>query len=380
MNRRIFVFVLLASVAALGPASLRAPDAVAAAQGGTAAPANSADRLCAPYSGLPKPSGDPAKPSGMVWVPGGTFLMGSNRHYREEQPPRYATVTGFWIDRTEVTNAQFAAFVAATGYKTVAERGLNAKDYPGLPPEALVPGAMGFKEPAKGQPVHVDIMEWWHYVPGANWRHPNGPGSSIEGKDNNPVVQVAYADAAAYAKWAGRSLPTEAEWEYAARGGLNGKDFAWGDEQTPEGRYMANTWQGFFPYSDEKNDGYHGTAPVGCFPPNGYSLFDMIGNVWEWATDWYEPGHKFADGDVDPTGPAKMTKTVGGPLHVIKGGSWLCADNFCARYRPAARQPEEADLGASHIGFRTVLKAPGPSPAKPSDNKPTDSQPATKAN
>jgi formylglycine-generating enzyme required for sulfatase activity len=303
----------------------------------------------------------------MVWIKGGTFLMGSNDAYEEEKPQRYATVSSFWIDRTEVTNAQFAAFVAATGYRTVAERGLSAMDYPDLPPEARVPGSMVFFEPDARQRVRMDITSWWRYVPGADWRHPSGPGSSIDGKDNHPVVHVAFQDAEAYAKWAGRSLPTEAEWEFAARGGLDGKDFAWGDQQTPQGQWMANTWQGFFPFKDDKSDGYHGTAPVGCFAANGYGLFDMIGNVWEWAVDWYRPGHRFADGDVDPKGPSMMTPGPGGPLHVIKGGSWLCSANYCARYRPAARQPEEADLGASHIGFRTVLRVPAKAPpgAKP---------------
>jgi formylglycine-generating enzyme len=203
-------------------------------------------------------------------------------------------------------------------------------------------------------------MEWWQYVPGADWRHPTGPQSSIAGKDNHPVVHIAYADALAYANWLGRSLPTEAEWEFAARGGLNGKDFAWGDEQTPDGKWMANSWQGFFPFEDDTSDGHHGTAPVGCYQANGYRLFDMIGNVWEWATDQYRPGHHFSDGAADPKGPAGMSATAGGIVRVIKGGSWLCSANFCARYRPAARQPQEADLGASHIGFRTVLRAAPP--------------------
>jgi formylglycine-generating enzyme required for sulfatase activity len=324
----------------------------------TAQPRGTDQRLCAPYSGIPQERHDKAGPAGMIWVAGGTFLMGSNRHYVEEQPPRYAQVSGFWIDRTEVTNAQFAAFVSATGYKTVAERGLSANDYPHLPAEALVPGSMVFVAPPANARIRMDMTSWWRYVPGADWRHPTGPGSSIDGKDNHPVVHIAYADAEAFAKWAGRSLPTEAEWEYAARGGLHGKEFAWGDDQTPEGEWMANSWQGMFPFQDEKADGYHSTAPVGCFEANGYGLHDMIGNVWEWASDWYRPGHKFNDGDIDPAGPPMMTVTEGGPVRVIKGGSWLCAPNFCARYRPAARQPQEADLGASHIGFRTVLRVP----------------------
>ncbi|MBI3705308.1 MAG: formylglycine-generating enzyme family protein [Rhizobiales bacterium] len=365
---RLALILLPLAGVALGPASLSEPATGQAASATASAGAHAAGRLCASYSGLPAAPAV-AAPAGMVWIAGGSFLMGSNRHYREEQPPRYATVSGFWIDRTEVSNAQFAAFVAATGYKTVAERGLNAKDYPDLQPEALVPGSMVFFEPPKNVSVGMDMTQWWRYVPGADWRHPNGPGSSIAGKDNHPVVHIAYGDAEAYAKWLGRSLPTEAEWEYAARGGLNGKEFAWGDDQTPEGRWMANTWQGFFPYEDERADGYHGTAPVGCFPANGYGLFDMIGNVWEWATDWYQAGHAFADGALDPKGPPAMTKTVAGPVHVIKGGSWLCSPNFCARYRPAARQPQEADLGASHIGFRTVLRAPGPAADRPA-NKP----------
>lgn len=352
-------FVLGLTAAGSASPADRAADQPAAVQ--AAAPATSSERLCRSYSGLPAASADPKRPAGMVWLPVGNFLMGSDRHYREEGPPRRATVGGFWIDRTEVTNAQFAAFVAATGYKTVAERGLNPEDYPDLPPEALKPGSMVFVEPPKGSAAPMDITEWWRYVPGADWRHPEGPGSSIDGRENHPVVHIAYGDAEAYAKWLGRAMPTEAEWEYAARGGLDGKDFAWGDEQTPDGHWMANSWQGLFPYEDQKSDGFHGTAPVGCFPPNGYGLYDMIGNVWEWVSDWYETGHNFPDNSVDPTGPPAMTRTVGGPVRVIKGGSWLCAPNFCARYRPASRQPEEADLGAVHLGFRTVLRAPNPS-------------------
>lgn len=340
------------SLAVALSAALWAPGPSAAA---SRAPATPADRLCAGYSGMPAPSSTKETPAGMVWVPSGSFVMGSSNGYPEERPPRRATVGGFWIDRHEVTNAQFAAFVAATGYTTVAERGLSAKDYPDLPPEALVPGSMVFFAPDKNARVR-NVNDWWRYVPGADWRHPSGPGSSIAGKENHPVVHVGYADALAYANWAGRSLPTEAEWEFAARGGLNGKDFAWGDEQTPDGVWMANSWQGFFPYEDDNSDGHHGTAPVGCYPTNGYGLFDMIGNVWEWAIDWYRPGHQFAEGEVDPRGPADVSATVGGQVRVIKGGSWLCSANFCARYRPAARQPQEADLGASHIGFRTVLR------------------------
>lgn len=321
----------------------------------------SAERLCKSYGGVPAASSEHNRPAGMVWIKGGSFLMGSNDRYPEERPIKRASVGSFWIDRHEVTNAQFAAFVAATGYKTVAERGLSEKDYPNLPPEARAPGSMVFFEPPKNARINTtDISEWWRYVPGADWRHPNGPQSSIAGKDNHPVVHVAYADAEAYAKWLNRSLPTEAEWEYAARGGLNGAEFAWGDEQTPDGQWMANSWQGFFPFEDDASDGYHGTAPVGCFPPNGYGLFDTIGNVWEWATDWYRAGHRFADGQTNPTGPDQMMMTAGGPRRVIKGGSWLCAANYCARYRPAARQPQEVDLGASHIGFRTVLHGSAP--------------------
>jgi formylglycine-generating enzyme required for sulfatase activity len=219
---------------------------------------------------------------------------------------------------------------------------------------------MVFFAPPKNARIRMDITEWWRYIPGADWRHPLGPNSSISGKANHPAVHIAYADAEAYARWRGRSLPTEAEWEFAARGGLSEADFAWGDEPNPDGKWMANSWQGFFPFEDDGADGHHGTAPVGCYPMNGYGLFDMTGNVWEWATDWYRAGHMaISDGMVDPQGPAPMSPGMGGAVRVIKGGSWLCAPNFCARYRPSARQPQEADLGASHIGFRTVLRASG---------------------
>lgn len=303
---------------------------------------------CSGYSGLPESAaaGEAAGlPAGMVWIEGGGFRMGSDRHFPEEGPSRRAEVEGFWIDRHEVTNAQFARFVEATGYRTVAERGLSAEDYPDLPPEALVPASMVFF------PVTAPGQPWWDYVPGADWRHPEGPGSSIAGRENHPVVHVAYLDALAYADWAGRALPSEAEWEFAARGGLEERAYTWGDEPTPGGEWMANSWQGFFPYEDEAADGHHGTAPVGCYPPNGYGLFDMAGNVWEWAADGYRPGHR----EAAPAGEAQE-----GAPRVIKGGSWLCAPDFCSRYRPAARQPQEADLGTSHVGFRTVLRAAPP--------------------
>jgi formylglycine-generating enzyme required for sulfatase activity len=315
------------------------------------------DALCSAYGGLPDGARSTA---GMVWIAGGSFTMGSEAERPEEGPAHEVTVGGFWIDRHEVTNAQFARFVAATGYVTIAERGLDAKDHPGMPPELLAPGAVVFKPP-DGVLDLVNAGQWWRYVAGADWRHPAGPASSIDGRGNHPVVDVAYEDAQAYANWLGRELPTEAQWEFAARGGLDGATYSWGDEYyDPVEGWRANTWQGFFPIKDDADDGYHGTAPVGCFAPNGYGLFDMAGNVWEYARDWYVPGHPAGEA-TDPQGPdeALAVRYAGqaGPSVVIKGGSYLCAPNFCARYRPAARQPQELGLGASHLGFRTVLNA-----------------------
>lgn len=296
--------------------------------------------------------------AGMVQVPGGSFLMGSDEHYPEERAAHRVSVSGFWIDRHEVTNAQFRRFVDATGYRTIAERGLDPTENPGLPPELLAPGSMVFAMPERleGPP---ELIQWWRYLHGADWRHPTGPGSSIEGKDDHPVVHVAQEDALAYARWLGRELPTEAEWELAARGGLDGATYTWGDSYDPVDGWRANSWQGSFPVRDEAGDGFHGTAPVGCFAPNGYGLFDMTGNVWEYARDWYVPGHAPQPAD-DPSGPshelARRFAGPAGPAVVIKGGSWLCAPNFCARYRPAARQAQELGLGASHVGFRTVSR------------------------
>lgn len=312
------------------------------------------ERLCDGYVGVPA-SSDPTADS--VWIEGRTFTMGDDER-PEERVEHEVTVSGFWIDRHEVTNAQFLHFVAATGYVTIAERGLDPKEHAGLPPELLVPGSVVFSIPDSVLNL-VDVRQWWRFVPGANWRHPLGPGSSIEGKDNHPVVDVAYEDALAYARWLGRDLPTEAQWELAARGGLDGATYSWGDKYyDPVEGWQANTWQGLFPLEDGADDGYHGTAPVGCFAPNGYGLFDMIGNVWEYARDWWLPGHP-AQPASDPTGPPQVLAAryawPAEPSVVIKGGSWLCAPNFCARYRPAARQPQELGLGASHLGFRTAL-------------------------
>jgi sulfatase modifying factor 1 len=288
----------------------------------------------------------PAAAAGMVWVPGGSFLMGSDEFYPEERPVRRVQSGGFWMDAHPVTVADFRRFVKETGYVTVAERPPRAEDYPDADPSLLVPGSLVFRRPSG--PVDLsDYRAWWAYVAGAQWRRPEGPQSDVYTRARHPVTHVAYEDAAAYGDWMGRSLPTEVEWEYAARGGLEGARYAWGDEVFPGGKAMANTWQGEFPFQNLRIDGYDGTSPCGVFPPNGYGLYDMIGNVWEWTSDPY----RFA--------AAQDCCGSGGdafPRRVIKGGSHLCAPNYCLRYRPAARQGETIDTSTCHIGFRCVLR------------------------
>lgn len=310
----------------------------------------------------------------MRWVPGGVFRMGSEDYYRDERPVRPVAVDGFWIDQHPVTVAQFRRFVRETGHTTVAERPLAADGYPDADPALLVPGSLVFRKP----PGPVDLRDhrnWWAYVPGACWKRPGGPGTSIRGRERHPVVHVACEDAEGYAAWAGKRLPTEAEWEYAARGGLDGAVFAWGDEHLPGGKPMANSWQGEFPWQNLRLDGYEGTSPVGSYPANGYGLFDMTGNVWEWTTDWYPAGLPAPPADpapspcCAPTVPADNPRVTspeqsyargapGGhiPRRVVKGGSHLCAPNYCFRYRPAARQPQMVDTSMAHLGFRCVIR------------------------
>jgi len=304
---------------------------------------------------------------GMVRIPGGSFRMGSENFYPEERPVRKITVSDFWIDCHEVTNEQFARFVAETGYATLAERAPDPEDFPGAPAENLVPGSMVFQK--RTGPVDLrNYANWWAWTPGASWRHPKGPGSSLDDSGNHPVVHVAYEDVEAYASWAGKELPTEAEWEFAARGGLDDAIFPWGDEEFPDGRAMVNSWQGEFPWQNLLADGYEGTSPVGSFPPNGYGLFDMAGNVWEWTSDWYEPRgsnptvKSCCMGSVNPrvVSPEKSydprQPQFPIPRRVVKGGSHLCAPNYCFRYRPAARQPQMIDTSMCHIGFRCVVR------------------------
>jgi formylglycine-generating enzyme len=283
---------------------------------------------------------------GMVWLPGGEFAMGSDDFYPEEAPVRRVGVEGFWIDARPVTVAEFRRFVKATGHVTVAERPLDPEDYPEADPDALVPGSLVF-QPSRGPVDLRDVRNWWSYVPGARWERPEGPASDTYTRGRHPVTQVAYEDAVAYAAWAGKALPSEAEWEYAARGGLDGAVYSWGDEFAPG---MANTWQGEFPW--QRLNGPAGTTPVGAFPPNGYGLHDMTGNVWEWTRD--EPS---ANGT--PRRPCCAPSEPGEhiPRRVIKGGSHLCAPNYCLRYRPAARQFEAIDTSTGHIGFRCVKRA-----------------------
>ena len=324
----------------------------------------------AEYLAASPPPGPPPHED-MAWIPGGAFLMGSEDFYPEERPVHVVTVDGFWMDRFEVTVGDYRAFVLATGYVTVAERPLNADDYPGADPKLLVPGALVFRK-TKG-PVRLDdYRHWWQWVPGASWRRPAGPNSNVQGLRAHPVVQIAYEDAEAYAAWVGKVLPTEAEWEFAARGGLEGAVFPWGDEFAPRGRMMANTWQGEFPWENLRLDGFDGTSPVGTFPPNGYGLFDVAGNVWEWTCDFYTRRH---DGEAArpccaPANPRVTSPAdsydVGRPgehipRRVTKGGSHLCAPNYCLRYRPAARQPQMIESSTTHIGFRCIVR-PNPRP------------------
>jgi formylglycine-generating enzyme required for sulfatase activity len=316
----------------------------------------------------------PAPGPDMIWIPGGTFQMGSADHYPEERPVHPVSVGGFWMDRYPVTNDRFRRFVEETGFVTFAEKPPRAEDYPGALPHMLYAGSLVFVK----QPGPVDLRSWcwWTYMRAADWRHPTGPKSTIGGRKRYPVVHVTFADAEAFARWDGKELPSEAEWEFAARGGLDGAEYAWGDELAPRGRMMANTWQGEFPWENLLVDKYEGTSPVDAFPPNGYGLHDMIGNVWEWTTDWYRPGHEAetASPCCLPAGhPAAVAGHRGGveeesydpcatgariPRRVLKGGSHLCAPNYCRRYRPAARFPQPIDTSTCHVGFRCIVRAP----------------------
>ena len=360
------------------PLAATPPDANQTTPLGPSTPATSAPKNPAPEMRqvafgptTPNTASPPAKaPQGMAWIPGGEFSMGAQnppdmddvgmKATLDSRPVHRVYVDGFFMDKTDVTNAQFSAFVKATGYVTVAERKPRAEDYPGAPPENLVAGSVIFAPPDHPVPLN-DYYQWWTYVPGANWRHPLGPKSSIVGKENYPVVHVSYEDALAYAKWAGKRLPTEAEWEFAARGGLAGKPYVWGDEFRPQGRWMANTHEGHFPDKDTGEDGFSGIAPVAKFPANNYGLFDMAGNVWQWTSDWYRPDYYQrleADGVArNPQGPdsAYDPSEPGHSKKAQRGGSFLCTDQYCSRYIVGTRGKGDVDTGTNHLGFRCVM-------------------------
>jgi len=321
-----------------------------------------------PTAANPAPAPGPA-PAGMVWIPGGEFSMGAkdprgdlcggNEAMEDARPVHRVYVDGFWMDRTEVTNAEFARFVAATGYVTVAERPLRAADFPTLPADKLAPGSIIFTPPAAAVPLD-NAFRWWAWVPGTSWRHPAGPGSDLSGRDKYPVVHVAYEDAAAYAAWAGKDLPTEAQWEFAARGGLSGALYPWGDDLTPGGRWMANIFEGRFPEANSAADGFTGLAPVASFPPNAYGLYDVAGNAWEWCKDWFKPDFYLSAKGVarNPTGPRQSESFDPGEPGVAKrvqrGGSFLCTDQYCTRYMVGSRGKASPDTGTNHAGFRCI--------------------------
>ena len=301
-----------------------------------------------------------------VFIEGGEFSMGSEEFYPDEAPVRRITVESFWVDPHPVTNQRFREFVDDTGYVTVAEQAPDPRLYPGAAPEDLVPGALVFTMASAPVPLN-DYRAWWRWTHGASWKHPFGPDSDLEGLYDHPVVHVSHQDAATFCAWAGGELPTEAEWEYAARGGLDGARFAWGDDDLQETEPVANTWQGGFPYENTQVDGWTRTSPVGSYPPNGYGLYDMTGNVWEWTADWYtarpgdlveasaccaptDPRGTTALDSIDPRTPEPI------PRKVVKGGSHLCTPQYCYRYRPAARQAQTIDTGMSHLGFRRIIR------------------------
>jgi len=360
--------LLVLSVAWLSPAI--SADEGAPAIGGSAFAATVPNTLPLPNDA----------PNGMVWIPGGEFSMGCKlpstgfctaatmNAVNDAQPIHRVYVDGFWMDKTDVTNEEFAKFVNATGYVTVAEIAPTKEQFPTASPENLVAGSVVFTPTAQPVPLN-DYTQWWRYIEGANWRHPTGPDSDLQGKEKYPVVQVCYTDAVAYAKWAGKRLPTEAEWEFAGRGGLSGKTYAWGDELKPEGKWMANTYQGRFPVKDTGDDGFAGLAPVAQFPPNGYGLYDMAGNVWQWCSDWYRPDYyarlKLAGVVVarNPSGPDNDPDD-NQPQHVQRGGSFLCTDQYCTRYMMGTRGKGDIDTGNNNVGFRCVISA--------GDRKPVD--------
>lgn len=319
-----------------------------------AQPQTSADRVDIRINTAEPPG--PA-PAGMVWIPGGTFWMGcENCGMPDALPAHVVAVDGFWIDETAVTNAEFERFVTETKYVTVAERALNPADFPGVPADKLVPGSAVFT--ATRQPVALDNpLQWWRYVAGASWRHPSGPGSTIAGRDDHPVVHVAFEDVAAYARWAGKRLPTEAEFEFAARGGLDRQRYPWGNDLTPNGRTVANIWQGVFPAADQGSDGFTGTSPVKAFAANGFGLYDMGGNVWQWCADWYRPDYYATIATEvarNPQGPRDSfdPQEPGAAKRVVRGGSYLCTDQYCARYLVGSRGKSEVTSGSSNLGFR----------------------------
>ena len=340
-------------------------------------PSDSPSQSRAPASTAPTPAAPGSWTNGMVWIPGGTFAMGAEDGQVDEKPVHQVTVDGFWMDRTEVTNERFEKFIRATGYVTIAERKPNPKDFPGVPEENLVAGSIVFSppsleeinreraqagyEPIKEYPMNNHFI-WWRYAAGANWRHPEGPDSDIRGREQHPVVHIAWDDAVAYCKWADKRLPTEAEWEFAARGGWDRKPFVWGDELKPGGKWQANLWQGGFPLANSLEDGFRGTAPAASFPPNGYGLCDMAGNVWEWCADWYLPDYYTRSPAKNPPGPETSydANEPGVMKRVQRGGSFLCNGVWSTGYRPAYRMKNSPDTGMQHTGFRCARSGPSP--------------------